>query len=286
LEICLKNNIINNIISSFEESCDDCDLIILSVPTDIVIEFLSKIRNTIKPSQIVIDVCSIKSFADKFYDIKNYIPCHPIAGGLPLNYNDIENSINRINTEVFNETTTYITISKFDKISQNTLQNIIQLWKNIGCKIVNCDLSPDQHDEYFCITSHIPHFIAICYIEIMSEKTIITQIDLSSIGFYRNSSKVNNPNMWIPIFINNINNIEKYLQMFIKYLYNTKNNENMNIDVLPTIIANSLSKITNGYDEFFGAGAKSMLSRVDYKINEIDHKIITITKNFSFALFA
>jgi prephenate dehydrogenase len=182
------------------------DIIFICSPVDLIVNIYKEIVNFANKKTIVCDIGSIKFNVEnkiKQLQQKNknnpvFIGCHPMCG---IEQNGIEYA----SLDIYNNANVVITSNPKDK---NT-KIISKLWKEIGCKVLF--MSAKEHDETVAFTSHIPHIIAFSFYKMFREKKDKNKnIENLVAGSFKSLTRVakSSPQMWIPIFLNNKNNLK------------------------------------------------------------------------------
>ena len=182
------------------------DIIFICSSVDTTVDIYKKIAAFANKKIIVCDIGSIKFNVDtkikqlqqKNKDYPAFIGCHPMCG---IEQNGIEYA----SLDIYNNATVVITANPKDK---NT-KIIAKLWKDIGCKTFF--MSAKEHDETVAFTSHIPHIIAFSFYKMFREKRGKNKnIENLVAGSFKSLTRVakSSPNMWIPIFLNNRDNLK------------------------------------------------------------------------------
>jgi prephenate dehydrogenase len=105
-------------------------------------------------------------------------------------------------------------------------------------------ISAKEHDETVAFTSHIPHIIAFSFYKMFREKKVKNKnIENLVAGSFKSLTRVakSSPQMWIPIFLNNKNNLRllsKELCKQIKDFVDTFSNEEKLKEILDKSIRN------------------------------------------------
>lgn len=196
-----------------DEAMAVSDILVLATPVDAMLELLPKILDKIE-QQVVIDVGSTKGvLLDK---VKNhpkrgrFVATHPMSG---TEYSGPEAAIPRL----FDNKCTVI-CDKEDSDS-DALELVEQLYQSMNSGIVYLDAtSHDVHTAYVSHISHISSF-ALALTVLAKEKDENRIFELASGGF---SSTVrlakSSPNMWVPIFRQNRDNVLDVLDEHINQL--------------------------------------------------------------------
>ena len=182
------------------------DIIFICSPVDTIVDFYKEIAKFADKKTIVCDIGSIKFNVDtKIKQLqaqnKNYpafVGCHPMCG---IEQNGIEYA----SLDIYNNANVVITANPKDK----STKIISKLWKDVGCKVLF--ISAKDHDETVAFTSHLPHIISFSFYKMFKDKeTKNKNIDKLIAGSFKSLTRVakSSPNMWIPIFLNNKNNLK------------------------------------------------------------------------------
>ena len=198
-----------NAVDSYSTNIDvvKCaDIVFICSPVDMIVDFYKEVAKFVSKKTIVCDIGSIKFNVDnkikqlqqKNKDYPAFVGCHPMCG---IEQNGIEYA----SLDIYNNANVVITANPKDK---NT-QIIAKLWKSVGCKVVF--MSAKEHDETVAFTSHIPHIIAFSFYKMFKEKENKNKnIDSLVAGSFKSLTRVakSSPQMWVPIFLNNKNNLK------------------------------------------------------------------------------
>jgi prephenate dehydrogenase len=196
-----------------DEAMAVSDILVLATPVDAMLELLPKILDKIE-QQVVIDVGSTKGvLLDK---VKNhprrgrFVATHPMSG---TEYSGPEAAIPRL----FDNKCTVI-CDKEDS-DADALELVEQLYQSMNSGIVY--LGATSHDVHTAYVSHISHIssFALALTVLAKEKDENRIFELASGGF---SSTVrlakSSPNMWVPIFRQNRDNVLDVLDEHINQL--------------------------------------------------------------------
>ena len=198
-----------NAVDSYSTNIDvvKCaDIVFICSPVDMIVDFYKEVAKFVNKKTIVCDIGSIKFNVDnkikqlqqKNKDYPAFVGCHPMCG---IEQNGIEYA----SLDIYNNANVVITANPKDK---NT-QIIAKLWKSVGCKVVF--MSAKEHDETVAFTSHLPHIIAFSFYKMFKEKENKNKnIDSLVAGSFKSLTRVakSSPQMWVPIFLNNKNNLK------------------------------------------------------------------------------
>jgi prephenate dehydrogenase len=201
-QFALENGLINQSYN-FDQMMTDDDLTIIAAPLSNYELILKKLLPQINNS-IVIDIGSLKDFAvQKAQDIlgakaRNFVACHPIAGS---EKSGVENA----DSQLFLNKKVIITPTLSN--DQNAVKKIELLWKKIGCNVDFIDSK--THDKIFALVSHLPQFLAF----VIKENYVNGGDEILNRHFRLQNS---NSQIWQEIFALNRENIEYYLDGYLK----------------------------------------------------------------------
>jgi prephenate dehydrogenase len=182
------------------------DIVFICSPVDTIVDIYKTVSKFVKKNAIVADIGSIKFNVDEKIkrlrannkSFPDFVGCHPMAG---IEQNGIEFA----SIDIYNGATVVITSQKQTK----NVKTISKIWKDIGCKLIF--MSAKEHDECVAFTSHLPHIIAFNFYRMFKEKNDINKnIKNLVAGSFKSITRVakSSPEMWIPIFLNNKNNLK------------------------------------------------------------------------------
>lgn len=236
-----------NIISEkadFENGIKNSDLIIIATPVDSARKILPEVLNLISDQQTVMDVGSTKS------GIVNSVKDHPKRSRF-VAFHPMWGTENHGPKSAVAESFS----GKAGVICnrEESADDALQLVENM---VTNLDMHPiymsaEDHDIHTAYISHISHITsyALANTVLEKEKEEDTIFQLASSGF---SSTVrlakSHPEMWIPIFKQNKDNVLDVLNEHISQLRKFKSAlEKDNFDYLEELIvnANRISEILN-----------------------------------------
>ncbi|KQT15069.1 prephenate dehydrogenase [Chryseobacterium sp. Leaf404] len=235
LEDALKLNIINEK-ADFRTGIASADLIIIAVPVDSAVKLLPKVLDLISDHQTVMDVGSTKSGIVKSVENhpnrERFVAFHPMWG---TENNGPKSAV----AESFAGKAGVICDG--EKSAKDALELIETVVKNLDMHIIH--MSAEDHDVHTAYISHISHITsyALANTVLEKEKEEETIFQLASSGF---SSTVrlakSHPEMWVPIFKQNKENVLDALNEHISQLRKFKSAlEKDNFEFLEELIVNA-----------------------------------------------
>ena len=195
-------------------SVNDADIIFICTPVDTVVDVYKTVAKYVKKGAVVADVGSIKenievkikALRKRNKNLPEFVGCHPMAG-------TEHSGVDFADENLYESAVTVITSDKNAK----SAKTVAKIWKDAGCKIVYMDAK--KHDKYVAFTSHLPHIIAFVYYKIFKEKSLKDKnIKNLAAGSFKSITRVakSSPEMWLPIFLNNKNNLKNLSQQLCK----------------------------------------------------------------------
>jgi prephenate dehydrogenase len=203
-----------DIILSLEEAIETADIIILSTPVGAMTALLPIVLDKIKANQVVLDVGSTKETILK--SVENhpnrgqFVATHPMAG---TEFSGPEAAIPNL---FDGKCTVFVDIEKSNAIAH---QIVKQLYDALKMGIVYLDGA--EHDIHTAYVSHISHIssFALALTVLEKEQNEKRIFELASGGF-RSTVRLakSSPDMWIPIFEQNRDNVLDVLDEHINTL--------------------------------------------------------------------
>ena len=198
---------------TLEEGIDAADIIVLSTPVDVMLKLLPSVLDKVN-QQVVMDVGSTK--AQLLSAVKNhpnrgrFVATHPMAG---TEFSGPEAAIPGL---FDGKCTVLIDENDSDK---DAIAKVKALYESIPMRIV--ELESKEHDIHTAYVSHISHIssFALALTVLAKEENESRIFELASGGF---SSTVrlakSSPDMWVPIFRQNRDNVLDVLDEHINQL--------------------------------------------------------------------
>lgn len=190
------------------------DLIILSVPVSAAIRMLSDILDKINDNQYVVDVCSTK---EKLNDSvhyhprrKNYVASHPMAG---TEFNGPWAAIPNLFAGRAG------IICNAEDSDPKAVELVRNMYDSLNMRIIY--MRAAHHDVHVAYVSHISHVIsfALALTVLDKEKNEKNIFDLASGGFASTARlSKSNADMWVPIFMQNKENVLSVLDAYMDKL--------------------------------------------------------------------
>ena len=220
---------------SLEEAIVSADLVVIATPVNIAENLLSTILDLID-KQVVFDVGSTKEsivqIANGHSKRGRFVPTHPMWG---TEFSGPEAA----QQDAFKEKATVI--CNKEQIDEDALTLVKQVYEQLGMHIVYMDAM--KHDIHVAYISHISHItsFALANTVLEKEKESDAIFELASGGFESTVRLAkSNAAMWVPIFMQNKENVLDVLNEHISQLKKFKSClEKENSDYLFDLIENA-----------------------------------------------
>lgn len=190
------------------------EIVVIATPVEIIPLIFKKVVKFLPPEAIVTDTGSVKEkIMEKIKNInldKNifFIGSHPIAGSE-------KSTIKYAKSDLFQNCICVLT--PFSNTPKNIIEKVKKIWKDVNAKPII--LSPQEHDRFISLSSHLPHIISASLCNINKGNKLIGPSfrDLTRIS-------VSEPKVWSKICFLNQKNLEGAIEKFIFWLRKFKDN--------------------------------------------------------------
>ncbi len=198
---------------SLEEAIPQSDVIVLAIPVDSLVALLPRILDMVD-QQIVLDLGSTKS--QLIETVKDhpkrgrYVATHPMWG------TEYSGPAAAVRGAYENKA---VIICNAAETDADALQWVKLMYKKIGMHLL--DMEAKAHDLHAAYVSHISHItsFALANTVLQKEKEENAIFELASAGFESTVRLAkSNPAMWVPIFLQNRENVLDVLNEHIAQL--------------------------------------------------------------------
>lgn len=200
-------------VTDWEEATDRSDIIIVATPIDVTEQIVPGLLQRCR-QQVVMDVGSTKknlcAAINNSPQRGRFVATHPMWG---TEFSGPQSAI----SGAFDQKATVICDQ--DQSDTDALKLIEQFYRVLGMNIIY--MSSDEHDVHVAYISHISHItsFALANTVLEKEKEENTIFELASGGFESTVRLAkSNPSMWIPILMQNRENILDVLNEHIAQL--------------------------------------------------------------------
>ena len=207
IEIAKGKNYIDDGSTNILDYIEKADMIILCIYPQMIIEFLKENAKYFKPTQIITDICGVKSSfieeATRLALPATYISHHPMAGR--------EKSGVAYSNEVKFEEANFIITALAD--SNNVAIDILKkMGEDLGFKRITV-IDPKNHDRLIGFTSQLAHAIAVSLVNSDDNPNETKKFIGDS---YRDLTRIAmiNDNLWCELFLENKDFLFEHIKRF------------------------------------------------------------------------
>ncbi len=219
-----------------EEAIPQSDLIYVAIPVDVTIPVMKQIMDLVTDKQIVADAGSTKHVLCKSLNDhpmrRQFVATHPMWG---TEYSGPEAAVR----DAF--VGRACVICEKEKSDPVAVEKIEQVYRELGMHMIYMDA--DSHDTHAAYISHISHItsFALANTVLEKEREENTIFELAGGGFESTVRLAkSNPAMWVPIFMQNRENVLDVLNEHISQLRKFKAClEKENYEYLQELIENA-----------------------------------------------
>jgi cyclohexadieny/prephenate dehydrogenase len=209
INLARRKGLIYNGTRDYTRGFQYADMIFVCTPVDTIPTIVSKIDRVARPGTIVTDVGSTKGeitrWADRqhFKNIK-FVGSHPLAGSHLKGAEHARQGL-------FRDAFVFVTPTKGTNTKARS--GVVSVWKKLGAKVKV--VNPKTHDVIASEVSHLPHAVATCLIQSVSNRSL----KFASTGF-RDTTRIaqGDPKLWAPIFLSNRKNLIRDLKQCNRHL--------------------------------------------------------------------
>jgi prephenate dehydrogenase len=234
-------------IGGLEEMVTDADVVILAIPVNVLSRLLPRVLDLIADKTIVIDAGSTKGSICKAVQSHNrrnqFVAAHPIAG--------TENSGPSAAFSGLFENKTNIICEK-SKSSEQAMNTAMLVFNALGMNTIF--MEADEHDKHVAYVSHLSHVSAF----LLGQTVLDIEKDEKNIAMLAGSGFAStvrlaksSPDMWAPIFEQNMEYLSQALQEYIIHLqrfqYHLLKRDSVQLHKTMTE-ANSIRRILEGIE--------------------------------------
>ena len=194
------------------------NIVIVSIPVDVMVTELPKILEEVNDDCVVMDAGSTKAALCKSLENhpkrRNFLACHPIAGTEFSGPSAAIDGLYQGKTNI---------ICEVEKTAFKLQEKALDLFQQMGMRIRY--MNPEAHDKHIAYVSHLSHISSF-----MLGKTVIEKeknerdiFDMAGSGFESTVRLAkSSPAMWTPIFKQNKENVVETLEEYIRNLEDFK----------------------------------------------------------------
>lgn len=213
-ERALELGLVDEVAERIEDLLDQCDLVVLAMPVNVLAERLPHFLDKARPGQIFIDVGSTKqALVDAVKDHPNraaFVACHPMAGTERSGPDAAVDHLfrNRFTLLIDPEASAPEAVAK-----------VSALWKAVGAVLAT--MSAEEHDRTAALLSHMPHVLAYALSRTIkeAERNQALNARFAGGGLASMTRIAHSPiSMWQPIFRQNKAYLLSAIDVFAEHL--------------------------------------------------------------------
>lgn len=193
-ELALELKIVDRAPDSAAQAVQDADVVVLAVPVLHTADALRDCLPGLDRGAVVTDVGSTKqSVLAEVATLCGgaapdwFVAGHPIAG---TEKSGVAHSL----SDLFKNHRVILTPHPGQ--SAEALQTVTAMWQSCGARVV--EMEPQRHDAIFAATSHLPHVLAYCFVDMLAQLDARGEIFPNAGGGFRDFTRIasSNPDMW------------------------------------------------------------------------------------------
>ncbi|MBB6217662.1 prephenate dehydrogenase [Anaerosolibacter carboniphilus] len=189
---------IDVIAENMEQAVADAQLVVIAVPIGYYVQVLKEVSFHIREGTIITDVGSVKSYVSKI--AKAYLPENiSFVGGHPMAGSE-KDGIKAANPFLYENA--YYFLTPAADTAKGDIQKLENVVKMLGAYpvVISCE----EHDQIVSQISHLPHFVAVVLVNMVTQNYGISYLPFVGGGF-RDTTRIasGNPAMWKDIFFFN-----------------------------------------------------------------------------------
>ncbi|WP_143307943.1 prephenate dehydrogenase [Chitinophaga vietnamensis] len=204
--------------ATIDEAMQRADLVILAIPVDAVLQVLPRLMDQVRPGQVIMDVGSTKQKILQLVaghpNRGRFVAAHPMAG---TEYSGPDAAIRNLFTH---KTMVLCDVKNSDEDALEMVENVVD-----QLQMRTVYMNAEEHDLHTAYVSHISHItsFALALTVLKKEKEQGRIFELASGGFESTVRLAkSSPDMWVPIFKHNRNNVLDVLDEHINQLQQMK----------------------------------------------------------------
>ncbi len=211
LDAALELGAVDEATFDLEGAVADADLVVLAVSVGRIPELASRAAPQMKNGAVLTDVGSVKAPICSAVEALLRTPSRPrvrFVGGHPLAGSE-KRGVRAARSDLFRDALCILTPSRVTDPDGTALSRVRDMWQAVGCRVR--ELPPELHDELVAEISHLPHVVAACLINAVSDGAL----DLAGSGFADTTRVASgDPGLWRDICMANSRAVDKALHTF------------------------------------------------------------------------
>jgi prephenate dehydrogenase len=201
-QIALELGIVDEILS-LAEAVPSADVVVLAIPVDAIYKLLPEVLDMVRDNQTVIDMGSTKLLLTECVSNhparSRYVAAHPMAGTECSGPQASRKDLFRGKT---------VLLCDLEHSAPDACRTALELFHLAGLKFEFMDAA--QHDRHAAYVSHVSHVVAYALsLAVQNEEKAGYAVPRLAGGGFASTVRLamSSPEMWVPIFIQNRENI-------------------------------------------------------------------------------
>jgi prephenate dehydrogenase len=148
----LALGLVDEVADTVQAAVSGCDAVVLAAPVSANADLMARIGEWLPGGALITDVSSVKqpvvAAARRHLGaaLRDYVPCHPIAGSERFGPQAADAELFRGRTVI---------LSPLEQSDPTKVSCLESVWQRLGATVVR--LSPEEHDRVYALVSHWPH---------------------------------------------------------------------------------------------------------------------------------
>jgi len=196
---------------SVADAVVDADMVVLAVPMGSMAGIMAEVGSRLSDQSVVTDVGSVKgsvieearkNLGKRF---NYFVPGHPVAG-------TEQSGVAASFPELFQDRRVILTPET--ETDENALSRVRAMWEATGADVVT--MSPTEHDRILAVSSHLPHMLAYCLVDMVVRHDDHRAILENSAGSFSDTTRIaaSDPVMWRDICLANRDALLEAMQTY------------------------------------------------------------------------
>jgi prephenate dehydrogenase len=201
---------------SLTEAVRHADMVVLAVPVGCMVEILEEIGPALMDQVVVTDVGSVKgsviaaargALGTRF---PRFVPGHPLAG-------TEQSGVAASQADLFQGRR--VILSPEPETDATATSSVRDMWVATGAEVAT--LSAEDHDRILAVSSHLPHMLAYCLMDMVVRHDDHRAILECAAGGFRDATRIagSDPVMWRDICLANREALLRELKQYADELY-------------------------------------------------------------------
>lgn len=197
------------------EAVADADAVILALPVGAIKEVCRLMASVLPANAFIMDVGSVKGSVIEAVKEglgqlpPRFVPAHPLAG------REVS-GVQFADSHLFENHR--VVLTPLPETDSEAVILAETLWRSTGAMVEQMD--PDRHDRWLAATSHLPHLLSFCLVDMLGDLGDPQEIFRLSGGGLRDCARIagSDPVMWRDIVLENDHYVQEAIDQFMMVL--------------------------------------------------------------------